>query len=251
MAEELRVLAVIAHPDDECVMSGTLALQARAGIDVTLAVACNGNMGGLAGADPTTRAATRHAEMLAVCKMLGVKLQWLDYGDDDFMQHYHEDYQAMEMSFRNLIRRVDPHLMLVAPLDDYHQHHRHAAEVALNAGINAANAAIVSDSPPSSGIPWVLHCAPMPGTPFLPAVYVDIGETFQLKMEALKCHESQHKYLQEHHHTDIFAQVEAAARHYGAACGVDFAEPFALCRRFNRTAPVQQLASFFPSSQEA
>ncbi len=251
MAEELRVLAVVAHPDDECALSGTLALQAQAGIEVTLAVALNGNMGGLPGADAETRAATRHAEMVEVCEMLEVKLEWLGYGDDDFMQHYHENYQATETRFRDLVRRVDPQLMFVAPLDDYHQHHRHVAEVALNASINAGNAARVSAEPASSGIPWALHCAPMPGTPFVPSLYVDIGETFELKMEALQCHQSQHQYLQEYHRTDIFAQVEAAARYYGAACGVDFAEPFALCRRFNRAAPMQELAEFFPRLEEA
>ncbi len=241
-----RVLAVIAHPDDECILSGTLALQAQAGIEVTLAVACNGNMGGLAGADATARAATRRAEMEQVCALLGVTLKWLDYGDDDFMERYHERYQAMETDFRNLVRRVDPDLMMVAPLDDYHQHHRHTAEVALNASINAGNPAIHSDYDAIDGIPPALHFAPMPGTPFVPSLYVDIGATFALKMEALQCHRSQHQYLKEHHGTDIFAQVEAAARSWGAACGVVYAEPFALVQRFNRSAPIQQLARLFP-----
>ncbi len=250
MAADLRVLAVVAHPDDECMLSGTLALQARAGIEVTLAVALNGNRGGPSGIDPQTRAATRHAEMLKACELLGLKLEWLDYGDDDFMQHYHEGYQVMEMNFRNLVRRVDPQLMLVAPLDDYHQHHRHVAEVALNASINAGNPHIVSDCPASSVIPWALHFAPLPGTPFVPALYVDIGETFELKLAALRCHESQHQYLRQRHRTDIFAQVEATARYYGAACGVEFAEAFAVCERFNRPAPLQQLAKFFPAIEE-
>ncbi len=250
MADNLRVLAVVAHPDDECMLSGTLALQAQAGIDVTLAVALNGNRGGPTGIDPQTRAETRHAEMVKASQVLGVKLEWLDYGDDDFMQHYHEDYQATEMNFRNLVRRVDPQLILVAPLDDYHQHHRHVAEVALNASINASNPDIVSDYPASSVIPWVLHFGPLPGTPFAPSIYVDIGETFELKLAALRCHESQHKYLQQRHRTDIFAQVEATARYHGAACGVEFAEPFAICHRFNRIAPIQELARFFPQIED-
>lgn len=249
MSNTLRVLAVVAHPDDECMMSGTLASQARAGIEVTLAVACNGNMGGLAGADPQTRAETRHAEMVEVCDLLGVRLEWLGYGDDDFMGRYHGQYPAMESDFRDLVRRVDPQLMLVAPLDDYHHHHRHTAEVALNASLNAANTAIESDFAPASGIPWALHYAPLPGGQFTPSICVDIGATFELKMQALQCHRSQHQYLREHHRTDIFAQVEAAARHWGAVCGVDFAEPFALCHRFNRIGPVQQLARFFPQPE--
>lgn len=247
MADELRVLAIVAHPDDESLMSGTLALQSRAGIDVTLAVACNGNMGGLMGAEPEVRAQTRHEEMQQVCEILGVSLEWLDYGDDDFMEHYHNNYQAMEMDFRNLVRRVDPGLLITLSPDDYHHHHRLTAEVALNASINAGNANIKSEQPASSGIPITLHCAPMPGCPFEPSMYVDIGETFELKINALRAHKSQHKYLEDHHKTDIFAQTEAGARHYGSICGVDFAEAFAFCPRFNRAAPIHRLAPYFPN----
>ena len=78
-------------------------------------------------------------------------------------------------------------------------------------------------------------------------MYVDITATYDLKIEALKAHKSQHAYLKEHHRTDIWAQVEAEARCYGAACGVTFAEAFALCERFNRPAPIQELARFFPA----
>ena len=246
MPEDLRVLAVVAHPDDEMMLAGTLALQARAGLKVTLAAALNGNRGGPPGMTPQERAQIRHQEMQEACRILGVSLEWLGYGDDTFMDCYHNDYQAVEMSFRNLLRRTDPHLLLVGVLNDYHHHHRHVAELALNASLNASNAEIASEYPPSSMIPWTLHYAPLPGTPFAPSVYVDITATYDLKIEALKAHRSQHQFLQDHHRTDIFAQVEAAARHYGAACGVAFAEPFALCERFNRPAPIQQLTGFFP-----
>ena len=246
MVEDLRVLAIVAHPDDEMMISGTLALQAQSGLEVTLAVALNGNMGGPAGANREERAATRHQEMREACAILGVELEWLGYGDDNFMERYHNDYPAVEMDFRNLLRRVDPHLLFVGVLDDYHHHHRHVAELALNASLNASNAEIRSQYPPSSMIPWTLHYAPLAGTPFTPSIYVDITATYDLKIEALKAHRSQHQFLQDHHGTDIFAQVQAAARHYGAACGVVFAESFALCERFNRLAPIQQLAKFFP-----
>ncbi len=241
-----RVLCVIAHPDDEMHISGTLARQARAGLEVTIAVACNGNMGGLPEASPTERAEVRRREMQAACEVLGVRLEWLGYGDDDFMQHYHEDYQATEKVFRDLVRRVDPHVLLVPTLDDYHQHHRAAADLALNASVNASNPALVSAEPPSSIVPYALHLPPMPPTSFTPALYCDIADTFELKLEALRCHASQHQHLRDQHRTDVFGLVEAAARLHGAACGVEFAEVLGLCQRFNRVAPVQVLAEFFP-----
>lgn len=247
MTDALRVLAIIAHPDDEMKLSGTLTLQTRAGIAVTLAVALNGNMGGLMGAEPEVRAQTRHQEMREACDILGLKMEWLGYGDDDFMERCYDDYGAVEMDFRNLFRRVDPQLLLIAPPNDYHHHHRKVSELALNSSINASNANVKSEYPASSMIPWALYYAPLPGTPFVPSIYVDITSTYDLKVDALKAHKSQHDYIREHHRTDIWAQVEAEARYYGAACGVTFAEPFALCERFNRPAPIQELARFFPA----
>lgn len=240
-----KVLCLIAHPDDEMHLSGTLALQARRGHDVTIAVACNGNLGGLPGASREERAAVRRGEMAAACDLLGVRLEWLGYGDDDFMEHFHERYQATERACRDLVRRVDPDLLLTHTLDDYHHHHRTAAELALNASTGASNPNALGDEPASRHVPYALHFSPMPPTPFAPAVYVDIEATFELKLEALRCHASQHQYLQDHHRTDIFRQVEAAARLHGAACGVAFAEAFALCPRFNRVAPIDVLAGFF------
>lgn len=246
MTDDRRVLAVIAHPDDETKFSGTLALQARAGIEVTLAVALNGNLGGLMGAEPDVRARTRHQEMQQACDILGVKLEWLGYGDDDFMARCYDDYNAVEMDFRNLCRRADPHLLIVLPPYDYHHHHNKVSELALNASINASNANIKSEYPASSMIPWTLYCQPQVGRAFVPSIYVDITSTYDAKIEALKAHKSQHQYIKDHHRTDIWTHVEATARYYGAACGVTYAEPFALCERYNRPAPIQELARFFP-----
>ena len=241
------ILICIAHPDDEMHVSGTVALQTAAGLAVTIAVTSNGNLGGLPGADKLERARVRRDEMEEACELLGANLEWLGFGDDDLMPRYHGDYAAAEAAFRNLVRRVDPALLIVPTLDDYHQHHRVTAELALNGSTGAGNANWVSEHPPSSGIAYALHMAPMPPTPFVPTVYVDITATFEQKMAALRCHRSQHQYLRDHHSTDIFAQVEAAAILHGAACGVKYADAFAVCQRFNRPAPIQKLAGFFPS----
>jgi len=242
----MTILYLIAHPDDEMQCSGTVALQAAAGMDVTIAVACNGNLGGLPELSVAERSQVRHAEMQAACDVLGAKLAWLDFGDDDFMARVHGDYAATEMAFRNLIRRVRPDLLVVPALNDYHQHHRATAELALNASNNAGNPAIVSDEPASQGIPTALHMAPLPGGDFTPDIYVDITPVFDRKLTAMRCHESQHQYLRDHHRTDIFEQIEAAAVLNGVACGVKYAEAFRLCRQFNRPAPIQKLARFFP-----
>lgn len=227
-------------------LGGTVALQTAAGLDVTIAVASNGNLGGLPGASKEERAAVRRAEMEESCAVLGAKLEWIGLGDDDFMQRFYGDYAATEGAFRNVIRRVDPDLIIIPPLDDYHHHHRATAELALNASTGASNPNVAGDEPPSSRIPYALHMTPMPPTPFIPSLYVDITATLERKLEALRCHQSQQQYMQSHHRTDIGAQVEAVAAMHGAACGVRYAEAFAVCQRFNRPAPIQKLAHFFP-----
>lgn len=241
-----RVLVCIAHPDDEMQCSGTIALQADAGLEVTIAVSCNGNLGGAPGLSMEERAVVRRLEMQAACDVLGARLEWLDFGDDDFMGHVHGNYVETEMVFRNLIRRAKPDLLIVPTLHDYHQHHRATAELALNASNNAGNPALVSEQPASEGIPFALHMAPLPGGDLTPDLYVDITPVFERKLQAMRCHQSQHQYLQNHHRTNILEQIEAVATLHGVACGVKYAEAFSLCRQFNRPAPIQKLREFFP-----
>lgn len=240
------VLVIIAHPDDEMHISGTLALQAAAGLKVTIAVASSGNLGGAPNLTKEERASLRRVEMQEACAILGARLEWLGYGDDNLTGEYYDGNAAMEAAIRTLLRRVNPDLLLIPALDDYHKHHRLVAEVALNASSNASNPTVVTEDPPSKAIPATLHLPPMPPGVFNADIYIDISSTFEQKMAALRCHKSQYEYLQSHHNTDIFQQIEAAAIMHGVACGVQYAEVLSLCRRFNRPAPIQRLAGFFP-----
>lgn len=246
-----RVLLIIAHPDDEMHIAGTLALQAAAGIEVTIAVASSGNLGGAPELTKEDRAAVRRLEMQESCATLGARLEWLGYGDDNLTGEYYGNNPAMEAAIRSVLRRVDPDLILIPALDDYHKHHRLVAEVALNASSNASNPTVITDDPPSSAIPTTLHLPPMPPGVFSADIYVDISSTFEKKMAALRCHKSQYEYLQSHHRTDIFQQIEAAAITHGVACGVQYAEVLSFCRRFNRPATIQRLAGFFPALKGA
>ena len=78
----MNVLAIGAHPDDiEMQCAGTLALYARAGHKVFMAVATNGNVG-----SPThTReeiGAIRRKEQEASCSLIGASLIWMDFDDE-------------------------------------------------------------------------------------------------------------------------------------------------------------------------
>lgn len=246
MSETLRVLAIVAHPDDEAWCSGLLAAQVDAGLQVHLAVACNGNMGGMPDRTPSERAAIRAQETRSAAEIIGCALIPLGIGDDEMMERFTSDYTCLESRFRDLIRQVDPHLLLLHHPEDYHHHHRAVCEVALNASANAGNASIPGNFPASRGVPVTLFTQPIPPAPFVPHIYADITSTFERKIDALRAHESQHPFLMDHHATDFVALVSAAAMMHGAACGVRHAEAYALCHRFNRPACIQHLAQFFP-----
>lgn len=242
----LRVLAVVAHPDDEAWCAGLLAAQVDAGLDAHLAVACNGDMGGMPDKTPAERAQVRRGEIERAAAVIGCALHLLDISDGEFMERLSNDYVALEWKFRDLVREVDPHLLILPHPEDYHHHHRAVTEVALNASANAANPSLKSDRPPASGVPLTLFMQPVPPAPFVPDIYADISGTLERKIEALRCHESQHPFLQSHHRTDFVALVRLNAELHGAGCDVAAAEGYALCRRFNRLGTIQALSRFFP-----
>lgn len=242
----LRVLAIVAHPDDEAWCSGLLAAQADAGLHVHLGVCCNGNLGGPPEWAPEQRAMVRREEMERAADLIGCQLHWLDVGDDVFMDRFRGDYGALEWLVRDLMRATDPDLLIVPAADDYHHHHRAVCELALNASVNASNPALKSTLPPSSQVPLVLHMQPVPPGVFVPDLYVDISDTMERKLKALLCHESQHPFLQRQHNTDFLELVRMTARLHGVVCEVAHAEAYTLCRRWNRVATIQQLARFFP-----
>ena len=64
---------------------------------------------------------------------------------------------------------ADPELMIVPALDDYHQHHRLVAEVALNPSTGAANSALTARSPPPPASTVITSS--LAAAPFAPDLY--------------------------------------------------------------------------------
>jgi len=79
------IIAVFAHPDDETLVSGTLAMYAERGARVTVLCATRGEVGQIAegsGATPETLGAFREQELRDAMAILGVKdVRFLDYRD--------------------------------------------------------------------------------------------------------------------------------------------------------------------------
>src|SRR3954454_796421 len=143
-ASNLRLMAILAHPDDESMaIGGTLARYAAEGADVTLITATLGQRGWPAnpadypGQDALGR--RREGELLSAARVLGLsEVVTLDYIDGDLDQ---TDPEQIACDLVAHIRRVRPDVVLTWGPDGGYGHPDHIAigEFATAAVIRAAD----------------------------------------------------------------------------------------------------------------
>jgi len=231
----VRVLAVMAHPDDiEMTCAGTLVLLRRAGWDVHLATMTAGDLG----AATRSRAAIsriRRKEAAASAKLLGAAYTCL--GFDDLTIVYNA---ATKRRVSALLRLVRPDLVIVpSPVDymaDHEETPRIVREAAFASTVPNWKASLRGQRPrPCAKLPAILYADPIDNVDHfgrrVPAQYVvDITDSVDLKEEMLARHESQRSWLRDQHGEDEYLlwmrRVGAdRARDFGRA-GVKYAEGF-------------------------
>lgn len=186
-------MVIVAHPDDaEFTVGGTVAKWAKAGCRVTYVVCTDGNAGSL---DPDmTReklADIRRTEQRAACAILGVsELVFLGYDDGQL-----EPTLDLRRELVRVIRQYKPEVVIcwdptrLFTDGDYinHPDHRAAAQAALDAAA------------PASGMPLLwpeVGAAHRVRQVYVyrndqANVWVDVTETLDKKITALKQHASQ------------------------------------------------------------
>jgi len=149
-----RLLAVLAHPDDESLgVGGTLAKYASQGIDVFLLTATRGESGRYRGfrpghpnhPGPAELATVREAELRAAASALGVReVALLDYRDSQLDQA--RPREAVKVIAEH-IRRVRPHVVLTFGPDGAYGHPDHIAisQFTTAAIVAAADPAVSGD----------------------------------------------------------------------------------------------------------
>jgi LmbE family N-acetylglucosaminyl deacetylase len=126
----LRLMAILAHPDDESMGNGgTLARYAAEGVEVTLVTATRGQRGWLGdpAANPGMEALgrEREAELHAAARALGLReAVLLDYVDGDLDR---ADAEQVICDLVAHIRRVRPQVVLTFGLDGAYGHPDHMA----------------------------------------------------------------------------------------------------------------------------
>ncbi len=193
-----RVLVVTAHPDDvDFGAAGTIANWTDTGVEVTYCIVTDGDAGGF---DPTVPrnaiAGIRQEEQTAAAKAVGVQsLVFLGYPDGEV-----ESTLLLRKDISREIRRAKPDIVLCqSPVRDFtrifssHPDHLAAAEATMCAVYPDARnpftfTGLIEEGfePHSAWQVWVM------GGPN-PNHFIDTTVNFERKIEALRCHKSQHQ----------------------------------------------------------
>ncbi|HEY33407.1 MAG TPA: PIG-L family deacetylase [Dehalococcoidia bacterium] len=192
MTEQAQVLVVMPHPDDvESRMGGTIARWTREGKDVVYVVCTNGDKGSNdPNIEPQELAKIREQEQLAAAEILGVReVMFLRYPDQSL-----EDTPEFRKELVRLIRTYKPDI--VAAVDSYgkyrdHRDHRIALRVTLDAvfpyaGTTHAYPDFIEQGLRPHKVKEVLICGTQD-----PNYHLDITDTIDIKIAALRCHKSQ------------------------------------------------------------
>jgi len=152
-APALRLMAVLAHPDDESLgLGGMIAKYAAEGVEVSLVTATRGESGRYLGRrdgrehpGPERLAAIREAELKAAAAVLGIRdLTLLNFRDGHLDEA--EPREAVGRIVEH-VRRVRPQVVVTFPPDGSYGHPDHIAICQL------ATAAMVAAADPAHGGP--------------------------------------------------------------------------------------------------
>lgn len=226
MSDNLRLMAVLAHPDDESLgVGGTLARYANEGIQTFLVTATrgeNGRHGSSRSSSPLQLGRVREAELLAASRVLAISgVHFLDYVDGALDRV--DPYEAIH-KIASHIRRVRPHVVLTFGPEGAYGHPDHIAisQLTTSAVVYAAyqqgveQRSRTSDYPPHrvaklyyiawTGKRWDAYQAALkkltstvdgverqatPWPDWAVTTVIDTGKYWPTVWRAVSCHESQ------------------------------------------------------------
>lgn len=211
----MRVLAIVAHPDDaECYCAGTLLKCVDRGDKVTICHVCNGSLGHVE-IKPKELIEIRANEAQNAGKKAGIKVVSVNVND---LELHEEDKKAREKLI-DLISSINPDFIITHYPNDYMPDHTAVSKLALNANFLATN---------GKPIP-MYYMEPDSGLNFNPTEYVDITEYMDKKIRMLSCHKSQIGWIAEHDGIDFADSIITTAKNRGNQCGAQYAEGFRQC----------------------
>lgn len=224
-----RVLAFGCHPDDiEFMAAGTLALLARRGCEIHMAVMAGGEVGSPT-LPPQAIRDRRLQEAAASAALIGATFHYA--GGHDLEVEYNADYRRRTV---RIMREVNPALVLAPPPADYLIDHEETSRLVRNAAFIAPvpnyDCGVVTR--PATRIPHLYYwnasgLRDIFGRPLPLTCAVNIAEVLDLKTRMLLCHASQREWLQYINGVDEYTDaMKRTSREEGRRAGVSCAEGF-------------------------
>lgn len=210
----MRILVIAPHNDDEVLgVGGTIGAYAKAGHEV---VVCEVTAGELD--DPMVQLQKREAkkshEILGVSRTVFMDLPVVGLKE--------MPTREINAQFLETIHEIDPEIVFLPHKGDMHVDHRSVIEASMVAlrPVSCPNIKGIYAYETLSETDWN---TPSVDNAFIPTVYSNITETIELKLAAMKCHESQ---LCEYPHPRSLEAIKALAMHRGSTICVPYAEAF-------------------------
>jgi bacillithiol biosynthesis deacetylase BshB1 len=219
--QHVDLLAIAAHRDDaELTCGGTLAKAARAGHRVGILDLTQGETGTRGDAPTRAAEAERAAKALAVAVRLNAGLPDAHLTNDETSRE-----RVVE-----LVRRMKPRVVILPYAVGRHPDHRVAAELGRDACYLAGLAKYGGAGEPHRPFK-LLYALAYREDPVKPSFVVDISDTFDAKMQAIRCYASQFdgaKAAGEIHPTgqDLYELIRVQSAHYGSLIRRAYGEPF-------------------------
>ncbi len=219
----MRLLTVAAHPDDETLgAGGTMAWHAARGDTVWAVVLADGASSRHGKVALQAECAHNAAEVLGIERlvMVGLPDQRLD------------TLSLLDVitPIEQVIEELQPDVVLTHFPGDVNEDHRlvaRAAIVATRPVPGTPVSRVCSFEIPSS-TDWA---PPIPGSIFAPNLYVDISDSLETKLTAMKAYAQTHvSELRPFPHPRSIEALTAYAQRHGAASGLLAAEPFMMLR---------------------
>ncbi len=224
----MKILVVAPHPDDETLgLGGTITRYTRAGHHVTIAI-LTGYGESAHPFIPKSSFDVVQAEARKACDVMGV--QELIFLDLPAVLLPDEPLWKINKVVNDLLIEVQPDILFTPFLFDLHQDHR-----ILNYAVTVAARPVTETGLKIQSIytyevvsetHWNISYLE---TAFTPNVWVDISDTLETKLEALRCYKSQMKPFP---HNRSLEAIEALARFRGSQVSMHAAEGLVLVRQF-------------------
>jgi LmbE family N-acetylglucosaminyl deacetylase len=215
-------LAIAAHPDDiEFFFAGAMLQLAKRGWDIHYMNLCDGSRGSTT-MNQEECAATRLEEAKQASRVLGAKFYAPIYAD---MEAAYTTENLKKVAA--VVRMAKPSIVLTHSPQDYMEDHEIACRLAVSAAFAHGMPNLQSDPPVDVFMEpvTVYHAQPVGNTTPLgevvrPHIYVDESDVIDKKVEALACHQSQKRWLDESQGQDSYLEtLRELSREVGVMSG--------------------------------